>query len=218
MANKKITRKYYFTVEGETEQWYLEWLQAIINEEPSAVYKVSIDSQKKDPLKRAKSLTVTQKTVITHLMDYESDETVHTVRFATALDRMKKSQSLGKQIKYLLGYSNFTFELWMILHKTDCNSFFINRAQYLVSINRAYKEHFEDLKQYKHEDNFKRILRRIDLSDVGHAIERSKQIMWRNEENGYVLQSYKGFPYYRENPSLSIWQSAEAILKDCGLL
>ena len=28
---KKPNSKYYFSVEGETEKWYLEWLQKIIN-------------------------------------------------------------------------------------------------------------------------------------------------------------------------------------------
>lgn len=27
MANKKATKKYYFSVEGETEHWYLKWLE-----------------------------------------------------------------------------------------------------------------------------------------------------------------------------------------------
>lgn len=34
---------------------------------------------------------------------------------------MKAAQNSGKDIKYQLGYSNFTFELWIIVHKTDCN-------------------------------------------------------------------------------------------------
>lgn len=29
MAIMKQTVKYYFTVEGETEQWYLQWLQML---------------------------------------------------------------------------------------------------------------------------------------------------------------------------------------------
>jgi len=37
--------------------------------------------------------------------------------------------------------------------------------------------------------------------------------MKRNEENGLVLQQYKGYRYYRENPSLSVWESIEKILK-----
>jgi len=27
----KENRKYYFTVEGETEKWYLQWLQDTVN-------------------------------------------------------------------------------------------------------------------------------------------------------------------------------------------
>lgn len=36
MPVRKITKKYYFSVEGETEQWYLEWLRDLINASPSA--------------------------------------------------------------------------------------------------------------------------------------------------------------------------------------
>jgi hypothetical protein len=42
--------------------------------------------------------------------------------------------------------------------------------------------------------------------------------MNRNQENGYVLQNYKGYVYYRENPSLAIWEIVEKILKDCELM
>ena len=28
---RKETKKYYFSVEGETEKWYLDWLQKTIN-------------------------------------------------------------------------------------------------------------------------------------------------------------------------------------------
>lgn len=28
---------------------------------------------------------------------------------------------------------------------------------------------------------------------------------------------YKGYKYYKENPSLAIWEAIEKILKDCGL-
>ena len=57
MAKRKPTRKYYFSVEGETEQWYLKWLQDVINATEEAAYKVSIDCPvNKNPLKRAKSI------------------------------------------------------------------------------------------------------------------------------------------------------------------
>ena len=34
MSSMKITRKYYFSVEGETEKWYLDWLEEELNHEP----------------------------------------------------------------------------------------------------------------------------------------------------------------------------------------
>ena len=125
MAKRKPTNKYYFSVEGETEQWYLKWLQDTINNTEKAACKVSIDCPvRKNPLKHAKSLTVTRKIEIYHFFDYESDEPLHVKGFQEALDNMKKAEKIGKQIKYKSGYSNFTFDLWIILHMTNCNASF----------------------------------------------------------------------------------------------
>lgn len=116
------------------------------------------------------------------------------------------------------GYSNLTFDLWIILHKIDCRTAITHRKNYVSHLNRAYGENFENMDVYKHEVNFKRCLQKISLSDVIAAISRAKEIMKRNEENGYVLQQYKGYTYYRENPSLMIWGPIEKILKDCALV
>lgn len=216
---RKENRTYYFSVEGETEQWYLEWLQRMINEEPNAKYTVKLDSKiQKDPLSRVKRMTIVGKTEITHIFDYESDEEIHVKQFKTALERMKDAQNTGKNIKYHLGYSNFTFELWMILHMADCNGSLMYRHQYLMPLNRAYGESFENLDQYKHENNFKRILSKLTLDNVRQAIHRSKIIMRKNEEMGYRLQEYKGYRYYKENPSLFLWEQIERILMDCKVL
>lgn len=89
MAKRKPTRKYYFSVEGETEQWYLKWLQDVINATEEAAYKVSIDCPvNKNPLKRAKSMTVTGKTEIYHFFDYESSEDIHVKQFYKTLDNI----------------------------------------------------------------------------------------------------------------------------------
>jgi len=121
MIKRKRTLKYYFSVEGETEYWYLEWLQDQINNSPDAANKVSFNKQiQKDPLKRAKSLPITEKVEIWHLSDYESSEKVHVKQFTETMDRMAETKNLRKQIAYKFGYSNFTFDLWMILHKMDC--------------------------------------------------------------------------------------------------
>lgn len=137
---RKENRTYYFSVEGDTEQWYLEWLQRKINAEPAAKYTVKLDSKvEKDPVKRTKRLTIIGKTEITHLCDYESGEEKHQKEFRTVMDRMKEAQNSGKTVKYYFGYSNFTFELWILLHMTDCHTPLAHREQYLPLLNRTYK-------------------------------------------------------------------------------
>jgi len=179
---RKENRTYYFSVEGETEKWYLEWLQGVINTNPVAKYTVKLNSKiQKDPLAHAKGLNVLGKTKVTHIFDKESEENVHVIQFQKTLERMKEAQKIGKNITYNLGYSNFTFELWVILHKANCNGALTHRNQYLALLNKAYDEKFENLAQYKHENNFKRILRKLSLAEVGMAIQRAKLIMQRNE-------------------------------------
>lgn len=96
---RKSTKKYYFSVEGETEHWYLKWLQNKINDSLESEYKVSIDCPvQKNPLMRAKSLVITGKTVIYHISDYESDEPIHAREFKETMDNMKKAMDLGRQI------------------------------------------------------------------------------------------------------------------------
>lgn len=219
MANRKPNKKYYFSVEGETEQWYLKWLQEIINDTEEAAYKVSIDCPvRKNPLKHAKSLVVTRKIEVYHFFDYESDEEIHVQRFMDAMDNMKKAQNLGKQIIYKSGYSNFTFDLWLILHMTNCNGAYTHRKQYITAINRAYNENFQDMDEFKKEDNFKRCLKKLQLSNVIDAVNRAKTIMQKNKDNGYALHQYKGYKYYKENPSLTAWEAIEKILLDCKLI
>lgn len=202
---RKENRTYYFSVEGETEKWYLEWLQKTINSTPDSKYNVKLDTKiQKNPLARAKSLNILGKTEIVHIFDRESEEKIHTKQFRETLDRMKAVQSMGKQITYKLGYSNFSFELWIILHKTNCYGTLSDRRQYLAHLNWAYGENFESLEQYKHEYNFKRILKKLTLDDVREAIRRAKVIMQNNKNAGYVQQQYKGYKYYTENPALSV--------------
>ncbi len=60
--NRKGNRQYFFTVEGETEKWYLDWLQEAINADSAAKYTVSIRSKvEKNPLKFAKGISIIAK-------------------------------------------------------------------------------------------------------------------------------------------------------------
>ncbi len=48
---RKENRSFYFSVEGQTEKWYLDWLQGQINASPNTKFTVRLDSKiQKDPL------------------------------------------------------------------------------------------------------------------------------------------------------------------------
>lgn len=135
-------------------------------------------------------MNVTQKVEVYHFFDYESDEQTHVNAFMSAMDNMKKAEKIGKQITYKSGYSNFTFDLWIVLHMADSNASYAHRKQYLVPINRAFGEKFASMEEF----------------------------MQSNQDNGYTLHRYKGYHFYKENPSLESWKAIEKILKDCGLI
>lgn len=140
------------------------------------------------------------------------------MQFRQTMDDMHKASHSGKNIIYKFGYSNFTFDLWIILHKIECSGSKTDRKQYLYSINRAYGKKFMSMNDFKHYDHFMSCLDQLNIDDVKNAIKRSKQIMETNKKNGYQLQKYKGYEFYKENPSLMIHEAIEKILKDCKLL
>lgn len=128
----------------------MQWFQKQINDTEKSKYKVSFDFQvQKNPLKRAKSLVVTGKTDIYHFSDYESDEPIHVKQFVETMDNMKKAKELGKQVVYHFGYTNLTFDLWIILHNSDCYGSYTHRRQYLAPLNKAFDENFENMDAYK---------------------------------------------------------------------
>lgn len=217
MTLRKQNKSFYFSVEGQTEEWYLEWLQKELNNVESNSYKISIVHKVFDPVSFVKWLPIITNQKIYHLSDYESKDKEHKDNFLRTIDKMDEAQKI-KSIKYYFGYSNFSFDLWMILHKKDCFGSLTHRKDYLKKINEAYDTDFESMREYKQEDNFKSLLKKCSLSDVVIAIERSKKIQKNNMANGYKLNRYKKFEYYDENPSLMVWKAIEVILQESGFL
>lgn len=217
MPDRLEIKKYTFTVEGETEQWYLLWLRNQINACENKKNIVSISAKvQQHPMKFAKSVNAISTPEVTHICDVESKAPIHAEKFKNILDELKAADAC-KNISYDLGYSNYTFELWIILHKKKCNGPLSDRSQYLSHINQAFHEQFENLDQYKHEANFKRCLAQLDLNDVQAAIQRAKKITKINEENGKALTHYGKYKYYADNPALSIHEVIEKMLQECGL-
>lgn len=218
---RKESKKYYFSVEGKTEERYFKWLMKEINSHKDATQKVNFDIEVTDnPISYAKSLYLLSAVAAFHITDLESTSEDHKKRFEKELEDMCiVTKKMSKKVsKYQLGYSNLSFELWMILHKIDCFAPANRCSDYLPSVNEAFNVKFQSIKEFKREKEFNKILNSLTLLDVIDAIERAKKITIQNERNGYLKFRYKEQSYYNENPSLSVHEIIEQILKDVGLL
>lgn len=216
--NIKLNNTYYLSVEGETEKWYFEWLEDTINANPDIKKTITIIPKKeKSPKSASKKFTLLKKTTIYHVFDRESEDEFHVKQFHDTLTEMADIQKTGRSIVYKLAYSNYTFDLWMILHKMACETSLVSRDKYLTHINRAYGKNFKSMAEYKKEDNFKDLLKTLSIDDVKKAIERADSIMQKNIDMGYIENEYKGYKFYRENPSLSVHNLIKDILKSSGL-
>lgn len=208
------THKYYFSVEAPTEVLYLKWLENMILESEEAQSQVKIIARVESPMKMVKKLNTWKVNEIVHTFDFE--EIQNEGSFKHTLDHMKKAEKT-KHIQYRLGYSNFCFELWMILYKKYVNRHFNHRREYLDLINECFGTTFESLDKYKKEANFLKVLSMLSLEYVKKAIKNAERIM-RNNQIDYQSIAYKGFRYYRENPSLTFHEHIRKILKEAGII
>lgn len=214
--NRKIRKNYYFSVEGETEKWYFKWLENQINNNDNALFKVNFTVYvQKEPARAIKRITSVDKIEIVHVFDFEEPQNEEA--FKNTLSSMKKAAGIKRVKKYYLGYSNYSFDLWIILHKSNTRIKRNHRSDYLADINRCFNTHFESMARYKEETNFKRLLNSLTLDDVINAISNAEKIEQQNMRD-YKKISHCGYEYYRENPSLSIHKCVKEILKTVGLL
>lgn len=113
------TKKYILTVEGETENLYFLWLKNQINRCENRKYNASIVPKvQQSPKSFYKGTNAMTTPEAFHICDVESLEATHVEKFQGILNEMKEAKT-PKNIKYQLGYSNFTFELWIIFHKRE---------------------------------------------------------------------------------------------------
>ncbi|MHB1484891.1 MAG: RloB domain-containing protein [Saccharofermentanales bacterium] len=215
----KKTNLFYFSVEGENEKWYFEHVQRIINQMESSTYNVKMEIKiQKSPLKHSKTISSLYQINAFHICDYESNDKIHTTGFERTLAEMKSIKKTRKHIKYKLGYSNYTFDLWIIMHKIQFFSSFSDRTQYVKGINRAYSENFQFIDDYKDEKNFKRILSQIDIIDIKNAIKNAENIRDLKAENRCKISDMHGFKFYKENPDLTVHECVKLIFIACGVL
>lgn len=206
------TKPFYFSVEGQCEELYLNKLQELINNATDYFYKVNFTKRRnKNPQKSLRNFSAIEKgSKVYCIYDYEGIQ--NDSEFKNLLKLMKNSSH--NKNPFVCAYSNLCFELWIILHKKNCNKALAQKCDYLPIINTAYEKKFESLSDLKKEENFRELLESITLEDVLRAIKRGKEIMDNCKKN-YHFQECSGHIYYKENPSLSIWECVNTILEEC---
>ena len=213
----RANKLYYLTVEGETEKWYFEHLQKLINQDESIPFTVKFNIKVGQSVhKSVKSIAAPFKVKAFHICDYESNDAIHIKKFKDILEHINTSKTINKNVLYELGYSNFSFELWIIIHKFKNPSLVVHRKDYIKDINKAYGEEFQFIDDYKKEKNFKRkILSKIKLEDVITAVENGEGIRKRHEDNNDKFNIYGRFKYYQEAPDITIHNCIKQILREC---
>lgn len=222
---RKESRQFNISVEGiNCERLYFEHLAKLINAS-DASYNMKSNCKKVSPLDFAKRNSYLpadkcgkNKIPYIHIQDIEDyyDEKQLT-KFKKLIDDMREAENEYGLI-YKLGYSNYTFELWMLLHVKNMNYAVSNRYAYLNPINDAFHQNFKDLKEFKKEDNFKKILDDyVNLNSVFLAIERAEKIVESNCASTKTKENYKGIEFYHDNPDINVHDIIKLIFEVCGV-
>lgn len=218
MSMRAKNLKFYLSVEGQTEAWYFEWLQNQINTQLAGAARVSFKIKVGlTPASMIKKVAIVSKSRFIHIFDIESSEDKHIKKVESHLKMMTDLVKGNKDIQYSLGYCNFSFELWMILHKRQFMTQLTDRKQYLKPINDLYHQKFESLKEYKEEQNFKKILAQLTLDDVIEAVKRADRITENNKKYS-KSQTFGRYEYFKDNPSLSLHEFIKEIFRQYKLM
>ena len=217
--------KYFISREGDTEQWYFEWLQKIINNDPRTKNKIEFKFLNVTPSSFTKSNHNTftrdmlKGSCFCRIQDIEDYGTDRIDKFKDLLKSNKDAQKLFPKYHFYIGYSNYTFEVWMISHKAQVRTE-VDRKNYYKQINRAYQKSFLDNDDYKHENNFKSLLQNLSLDDViNNAIPECKRMRNHNiTTNPHLKRSDYKFDYFLCNPDTSLHVFVEHILVNAGIL
>ena len=151
-----------------------------------------------------------------HIQDIEDYyDNFQRAKFYGMIDDMRKAEDMFG-ITYKLGYSNYTFELWMLLHVADVNFAVRDRSSYLGLINRYFHRNYKSIDEFKKQNEFGKILDQfVTLDSVKLAIARAEKIVRNNDLDKKSKDKYSGFTFFRDNPDLSVHTVVQMILEVC---
>lgn len=132
----------------------------------------------------------------------------------------------GKQVKYeeaidlamanqiTLGYTNYCFDLWLILHKEDYSKSVNSQDDYAGKLRQIYG--LEENVNIKKKERVKLILEQINIEDIKNAIFRAERIASDNlaKEANKTPQGYK----YYDNPDTQMHSMLKSIFQKVGVV
>ena len=221
---RKESRQFNISVEGiNCERMYFEHLEKLINSSNRNTYNLKVSPKVMSPLEYAKrnahrpvDKNGNRKIPYIHIQDIEDyyDEYQRT-KFFGVIDEMRTAEDKFG-IEYELGYSNYTFELWMLLHVTDMNYAVQDRHSYLAPVNRWFNRSFKSIAEFKSHDEFQKILDEfVTLDSVKLAIERAQKLVQNNKDEKKVREMHNGFTFFRDNPDISVHEVVQLIFEVC---
>lgn len=210
--------KYIISCEGETEELYFNHLQELLIAEG---YKIEIKAKKQT----VSSIIKSQQGTYTQLGEknlarVEDIEALADDKTRICLSKSYKSiTDASKKTKSAKLYiSNISFELWLILHKTDTVKKVDKVSDYLPFINKHYRKEFNSLCDYKQQKNLYGIIQSISLDDVKRAVKRARMIRNCNtKNNSHAKVNINGFEFFSCNPDLSVHELVRDILYELGI-
>ena len=133
------------------------------------------------------------------------------------IDEMRKAErEFG--IVYELGYSNYTFELWMLLHVADITHVIQDRHSYLPLINRWFHRNYTDIDEFKSHNEFQKNLDEyVTLDSIIQAICRAKRIVDNNRKERKIMEKHNDFYFYRDNPDVTVHNVVQIIFDVCEI-
>ena len=223
---KNESRHFNISVEGiNCERLYFIHLAKLINESGSNKYNLSVKPIVASPMEYAKRMAARasdtnkgKKLPYIHVQDIEDyNSEFFRNKFYGIIDEMRKAED-SFNLTYQLGYSNYTFELWMLLHVADMKHAIQDRHAYLAPINRWFDKKYKDLDEFKAEFEFQSILDTyVTLDSIKLAMKRAERIVQMNKEEHKKKENYHGFSFYHENPDLTIHEVVQMIFDVCGV-
>lgn len=136
------------------------------------------------------------------VFDYDGKKT----KYEEAID-------LAKENKIELGYSNYCFDLWLILHKEEYTDVVENQDGYADKIRQVYG--LDANANIKKEKRVKEIVEQLNLRDIKNAILRAEKIVSNNHSRN-ANTTPNGNVYY-DNPDTQMHTLLQFLIGKVGV-